>query len=130
MTYACKTSKLVSLTGPLTLHTMGPCNLVAAFPSKVVKRILSLEFVDTADLRADIWSDDPSSQDKSSQGYCQPVKPPVYDIFMWLECYACMAAVLAVGFPEKAPELWPYHTIIVKVVHTYEGSFLCWVPSN
>ena len=107
---------------PATLLTMDPYNPAAALPRKVVKRILALEFVEMADLRADIWLDDTNPQDGSSQPRRQPVKPPVNDISVWLECYAHMEAVLTTRFPEKATELWAYQTTIVKAAHTYEGS--------
>ena len=113
--------KQVVLTTELaTLHTIGSYNPAAVLPPKVVKRIL--EFVEMADLEADIWPEDPSPQDGSSQSRHQPAKLLVNDIRVWLECYARMVAVLATRFPEKAPELWAYQTTIVKVAHTYEGS--------
>ena len=44
-----------------SLHSAGPYNPAAALPPKVVKKILALEFVEMAELRADIWPEDSSS---------------------------------------------------------------------
>ena len=89
-------------------HVTGPYNPAAALPPKVVKRILALEFIEMAELRGNIWPDDACPQEGTNQTRCQPAKPPVDDIRIWLECYGRMAAVLVMRFPEKAPELWVY----------------------
>ena len=107
---------------PAGPYAAGPYNPAAALPSELMKRILALEFVEMSELRVDIWPDDTSLQEGTSQSLRQPAKPPVNDIRIWLECYPHMAAVLATRFPEKAPELWAYQTTIIKAAHTYEGS--------
>ena len=103
-------------------YTAGPYNPAAVLPSKLVRRILALEFIEMSEFRADIWPDDTSPQEGTSQVRRQPPKPPVNDIRIWLECYARMAAILATRFPEKASELWAYQTTIIKAAHMYEGS--------
>ena len=118
-----KQPALTGLPGlPTNPHAAGPYNLAAALPPRVVKRILALEFVEMSELRADIWPDEASQHEGTGQSRCQPAKPPVNDIKIWLECYAHMAAVLVTRFPEKAPELWAYQTTILKAAQTYEGS--------
>lgn len=105
---------------PHSLHTMGPYNPAATIPPKVVKKILSLEFVEMAELRADIWPEDSATTDSANT----PRRPrkPVTDIRVWLECFARMAAILTIRFPEKAPELWAYQTTILHAAHSYEGA--------
>ena len=103
------------------LHDAGPYKPAPALPPKVVKRILSLEFVEMSELRADIWPDDPSTAEMP-HGPRRPGKLPVTNIRSWLECFGCMAAVLASRFPEKAPELWAYQTSILHATHAYEGA--------
>ena len=88
---------------------------------KVVWRIMSLEFVEMAELRADIWPDE-SVAPETIQPPRRPGKPPVTNIRSWLECYGCMAAVLSTRFQEKAAELWAYQTTILHAAHAYEGA--------
>ena len=90
-------------------------------PPRVVQKILSLEFVEMAELRADIWPEDPPPAETANPQR-RPGKPPVTNIRTWLDCYARMAAVMDTCFPEKAPELWAYHTTILHAAHAYEGA--------
>ena len=43
-----------------SFHALGPYNPAATLLPKVVKKLLSLEFVEVNKLRADIWPDDPA----------------------------------------------------------------------
>ena len=104
-----------------SLHTMGPYNPAATLPPRVVQKLLSLEFVEMAELRADIWPEDPSPAETANPQR-RPGKPPVTNVRTWLDCYARMAAVMATRFPEKAPELWAYQTTILHAAHAYEGA--------
>ena len=104
-----------------SLHSKGPYNPAATLPPKVVKKLLSLEFVEMAELRADIWPEDPTPAEANNAPR-RPGKPPVTSIRLWLECYGRMAAVLTWRFPEKAAELWAYQTTILHAAHTYEGA--------
>ena len=106
---------------PATLHDTGPYNPAASLPPKVVKRVLALDFVEMSELRGDICSDDTTTSDTSSSAH-RTGKPPVKDIKVWLECYARMAALLTMRFPEKAPELCAYQTTIMNAAYNYEGS--------
>ena len=108
-------SGIARLTGP------GPYNPAASLPPKIVKKILDLEFVEMAELKADIWVEEPSTGD-SGHARRQSGKPPVTDIKVWLECFARMAAILVMRFPEKGPELWAYQTSILRAAHNYEGA--------
>ena len=103
-------------------HSPGPYNPAAALPPKVVKKVLDLDFVEMAELRADIWPDDSQPAEGAQSARRPPAKPPVTDIKVWLDCYSRMAALLSTRFPQKAPELWAYQATIVKAAHNYEGA--------
>ena len=83
------------------LASAGPYNPAAVLPPKVVKKILDLEFVEMAELKADIWVDDTPARDRGQAARRGHGKPPVTDIKLWLECFARMAAILATRFPER-----------------------------
>lgn len=70
-----------------SLHTMGPYNPAATLPPRVVQKLLSLEFVEMAELRADIWPEDPPPAETANPQR-RPEKPPVTNIRTWLDCYA------------------------------------------
>ena len=82
---------------------------------------MALEFVEMAELRADIWPDDSTPADLGSISP-RPSKPPITNIHSWLVCYAHMAAVLTTCFPERAVELWAHQTTILHTAHAYEGA--------
>ena len=84
-----------------------------------MRKILNLEFVEMAELTADIWVDDQPAMDQGAPHSPQLCKPPISDIKVWLECYARMAAILVTRFPDKGPELWAYQTTILWAVHNY-----------
>ena len=106
--------------GVAHLHTPGPYNPAAALPPRIVKKILALEFVEMADLRADVWPDEPTQNETQNTPRRQG-RPPVIKIKTWLECFARLAAVLVTRFPEKGPELWAYQSTILNAAHSYEG---------
>ena len=98
-------------------HTAGTRanNPAAAIPSRVVKKILDLEFVDMAEVTA-------HEEPPQSPGHAPlPAGPPVTDISKWLERYSIMAAILSTRFPEKAPELWAYQASIIQAERNYVG---------
>ncbi len=99
---------------PTSLNAPGPFKPEAALPSKIVKRILNLDFVDMAE----ITSDDLSS---TIPGRPHPPRLPITDISIWLQRYSAMAAVLTARFPHKAPELFAYQGQIVRAARNYEG---------
>ena len=105
----------------MSLSSLGPYNPAASLPPKTVK-ILNLEFVEMSELRVDMWVEEPLVAEGSHPPRRAPVKPPVTDIKLWLECYARMAAILVARFPEKGPELWAYQTTILRAAHNYEGA--------
>ena len=92
------------------LHSPGPFNPAASLSPKTVKKVLNLEFVEMAELRGDMWVEDPPAGEGGQVSRRGPPKPPVTDIKLWLECYARMASLLVTRFPKKGPELWAYMT--------------------
>ena len=112
----------------MSLSSLGPYNPAASLPPKTVKKILNLEFVEMSELRADMWVEEPLVAEGGHPPRWAPVKPPVTDIKLWLECYARMAAILVTRFPEKGPELWAYQTTILQAAHNYKGAN--WVAYN
>ena len=86
----------------------GPFNPVASLPTKLVKQILNLEFVDMSEVTVDV--DTPQAV-----GRPHPARLPVTSILQWLERFAMMAAIMVTRFPLKAPELFAYQALIVSV---------------
>lgn len=102
------TSIKVGITQP------GPYNPAASLPSKVVKKILDLEFVEMTEITLD-------ELPSNSAGHPPlPARPPIQDISVWLERYSIMAALLSARFPEKAPELFAYQSSIVRAERNYD----------
>ena len=98
----------------------------AALPPKLVTRILNLEFVEMSELIPDTWHEDAhASPDRGEAQRRRPRRPPVTDIMTWLQCFARMAAVLSTRYPDKAPELWAYQSLIIRAARNYEGQ--AWV---
>ena len=96
------------------LHVPGPYNPAAVIPSKVVKKILDLEFVEMAEITLD--EDVPSTPGRPATS-----RLPVTDISIWLEKFSIMAAIMCTRFPEKAPELLAYQASIIRAERNYEG---------
>ena len=84
-------------------------------PSKLVKQILDLEFVEMAELTVDAWEDSSlPAPDTTATARCPSRQALITDINIWLECYARLAALLCIRFPDKVPELWAYQSTIVR----------------
>ena len=97
------------------LSARGPFNPTAALPSKTVKKILDLEFLEMAEV---------TLAPELEQIPGRPPAPgrlPITDISQWLERYSLMAATLASRFPEKAAELFAYQATIIRAERNYEA---------
>ena len=101
-----------------TLTSKGLFNPAAAQPTKVVKRILDLDFVETAELTIE---DDPAP---GPSRLPTPARPPIKNISQWIERYSLMAVHLCSRFPDKAPELFAYQATIVRAERNYEDTRL------
>ena len=49
-------------------------------------------------------------------------KPPVTNIFSWLQGYASLVGALATVYPAKVPELMAYQTTILRCYRDFEGA--------
>ena len=90
-----------------------PFNPAATLPTRIVKKILNLEFVDMAEITKD---DGP----EPTHGRPQPARPPIQDISQWVERFALMAGVLTSRFPDKAPELFAYMATITRAERNFQ----------
>ncbi len=95
------------------LHQPGPFNPGANLSTPVLNKILSLKFVEMAEISAE----DPPNP---TPGRPAPPKRPITDISQWLEKYSAMAAALTARFPEKAPEFFAYQAHIVRCERNYQ----------
>ena len=98
----------------MPLSSPGPHNPAAAVSTNVVKKILDLEFVDMAEISADV-----DFQVAGRPG--GSARPPIATISKRLERYSVMAAVQTTRFPEKAPELFAHQGSIIRAERIYEG---------
>ena len=88
---------------------------------KLVTAVLKLEFIEMSKLIPDMWHEDGhASPDGGEAQRCPPHCPPLTDIMTWLQCYASLAAVLSTRYPDKAPELWAYQSLIIRAARNYE----------
>ena len=95
-------------------------------PPKLVKKILSLDFVEMAELVPESWGveSDTTSQ-CCHQTRPQPRRGPITDITLWLECYSSLVAVLATRYPQYIGSFMAYQRTIIRASRNYEGS--AWV---
>ena len=101
--------------GPaVTAHALGPFNPAASLPTKLVKRILELDFVEMSEITGDLEPTQVPGRPPP------PARLPITDISIWVERYSLMAATLAARFPEKAPELFAYQATIVRAERNYD----------
>lgn len=96
-------------------------DVFASIPKKLADKILTLEFVDMADL-PEQWR----IEENRDGGCCslQKVnkKRLLTDILLWLECYSTMVAVLASGYPDKAAHFMAYQQTIIHASKNFPGA--------
>ena len=84
------TSAPLVTTGMFMGHTLLP------LPSKLVKKIVSLEYVDMAELRPESWLLEEEGQQQEKCCHApRRRKMPVKDILTWVQCFASYVSVLA-----------------------------------
>lgn len=116
-----------STTTSLPLPTMSPASgLIATpqswpLPPKLVRRIISLEYVDMGELVPDGWQFQEEDQEKYCHQAKRPRRGPVTDILLWVECFSSMAAILATSYPPKISELMAYQKTIVRAHRSFSG---------
>ena len=104
-------------TGMFMGHTLLP------LPPKLVKKIVSLEYVDMSELRPESWLMEEEGQ---QQGKCchapHRKKTPVKDILTWVQCFASYVSVLAQPYPSKMPQLMAYMCTIIRIEKDFEDN--------
>lgn len=91
-------------------------------PSKLVRKILELEFVEIAELVLDSWrTEEVDYQCCSSQNPHIPRRGPVTNILLWVECYSSLVAVLSSKYPNKIGHFMTYQKTIIKAHCSFVG---------
>jgi len=91
-------------------------------PPKVVKKILSLEYIDMAELLPKYWDyDEPESHCCGSHSTRTTRRSPVSNILIWLDFCALLVAVLCSVHPNKVGEFMPYQKTIISAYQKYAG---------
>lgn len=98
-----------------SLNNPGPYRPETTLPTKLVKKILNLEFTEMSEITAEEFL-------APQPGRPVPHQTPITDISLWVQKYASMAAILSARFPAKAPELFAYLSQIVRAARNYEGN--------
>ena len=88
-------------------------------PAKLVRKILSGEFVDMAELLKDNMEAERrrhSSDADVMQGHLgqSSARREVPDLMSWLQCFSSYAAVVCSKHPEKMRELWAYQALMIS----------------
>ena len=88
-------------------------------PAKLVRKILSGEYVDMAELLKDNMEAERRrhlSESDHMQGHTghPPSRREVPDLMSWLQCFCMYAAVVCSKHPEKARELWAYQAWMIS----------------
>ena len=93
----------------------------ASVPSRLVKRIMSKEYIDMTEMLPETWR----LEMLAASGCCPHAKRPrrgmITDILVWADCYASMAAILSSAYPEKAPHLLAHFRTVVRAARNFEG---------
>ena len=99
---------------------------VLPLPQKLMKRILALEFVEMRELLPEEWLGAWEEGHNAEQHCCNSAnrrrKPPVTNIFTWLQGYASLVGTLATAHPDKVAELMAYQTTILRCYCDFEGA--------
>ena len=96
---------------------------VLPLPQKLMKRIRALKFIEMRELLPKEWLGSLEEGHNAEQHCCNSAnrrrKPPVTNIFMWLQGYA---SLVATAHPDKVAELMAYQTTILRCYRNYEGA--------
>ena len=100
---------------------------VLPLPQKLMKKIRALEFIEMRELLPEEWLGSLEEGDSADQHNCcnsasRKRKPPVTNIFSWMQGYASLVGALATVYPAKVPELMAYQTTILRCYRDFEGA--------
>ena len=97
-------------------------DVVVPLPQKLIKR---LEFVEMRELLPEEWLGSLEEGHNAEQHCCNSAnrrrKPPVTNIFTWLQGYASLVGALATAHPDEVAELMAYQTTILRCYRDFEG---------
>ena len=105
-------------------------------PAKLVKKILSGEFIHMAELLKDnmeIERRRHPAEGESGSSIGGMGRREIPDLLSWLHCFSLYGAVVCPKYPHKAREFWAYQALIVskhcqcgsrvRVWHLYDSTF-------
>ena len=100
---------------------------VLPLPHKLMKRIRALEYVEMRELLPEEWLEPLEEGHSAEQHNCcnsanRRRKPPVTNIFTWLQGCASLVGALATIHPDKVAELMAYQTTILNCYRDFEGA--------
>ena len=93
----------------------------ASVPTKLIRRIWGLEYVDMWELLPETWRQE-AAQASACCHSRRPKRGLITDIALWTECFTTLAAALSARYPDKAPHLMAYLRTIVRASRNFEGS--------
>ena len=100
---------------------------VLPLPQRIMKKILALEFVEMRELLPEDWlgSVEEGGEHSELHSCCNSTsrkrKPPVTNIFTWLQGYASLVGALSTAYLAKVLELMAYQTTILRCYRDFEG---------
>lgn len=80
----------------------------AAVPPKLLKKILSLDYIDMWELLPESWR-----LEQQAEGCCRSQRPKwklITDLTLWTECYTALVVILAFRYPRKTTLYENNHT--------------------
>ena len=90
-------------------------------PSKLIKKILDLEYNDMAELLPDYWDMEEDGTSCCSHSHHSQCKRPITNILTWLECYSSLVSVLATRYPNNMGHFMAYQKTIIKAHRSFVG---------
>lgn len=102
--------------------TRGPLQTLS-LPTKIIKKVLDLEYVDMGELLPDSGHYQEEEQKCCHQR--RQRRGPVTDILLWVEGYSSLVSILSSHYPDKTAHFMAYLKTIVKAHRTFTGE--AWV---
>ena len=88
-----------------------------SLPPKLSQRILAREFIDMRELLPESWRTDSQQAGSTPKGVA---RGPIRDLKLWAECFAVLAGVLVMAYPEKAHDLMGYLRLMTRASQNYD----------
>ena len=115
-------SMSVPITAPLVTTGMFMGNTLLPLPPKLVKKIVSLDYVDMSELRPESWLMEEEGQQQGK--CCHAPNRKKTDILSWVQYFASYVSVLAQPYPSKMPQLmaYMYMCTIIRIEKDFEDN--------